>query len=1660
MTDLLAKLREAGAVEAKGRFTLDSDKAREKLRQYQLADPHRYVLLLVEAMVLAGARKLEFQIDADDVRLRCFCRPFRHEQLDDLYASLFVELDASLDERERAHLRGLQQLAFALNSAMALNPRFIRVESIDADGQGVVLVLEPERPDRLERITGCEPGTRVHVRDRFRPGLLVEFFRSVGGNVAEQQLLRKHCRWSPATIELDGRVISGPLEFDGEYWFAEPVVDNERTIGRAAIHLVPTPGSGQLGPAHVELLCNGVWVERVELERMITGFAAIIDDDQLRRDVSQNQILRDAAFERVLAALRQSEAKLVARLADRWVAETDREHSTIPVWTESTLREWLSLQSSVLSSRMAQDPRFAAVAKVPLWRAIGGARLTTADLLDHDPIYYSHLPFEFAPSEVPFVVELFDDEERRLFDGLFGRRGVDHAPALRREQDRDRQRKLFLTRNHPTQLAEGYYLRREPVKGWLGPDRPITGELGLRSLGHRDSWVRLIREGCLLQEVRLAHPIPGLCAVIEAEFTPNDDWDAARPDERLAEVAFELLRALERMLRALAESGVVEHDTFELQELLRAYVRAICDRRFVTEFLEQFGFEEAEVRTLLRKLQPAGIAPEWKLDPAADEPLHPIARVPLYVQAQGRTLALAELREWLREGKRIAWLDHDIGPLPQLDRPVLLLDMAERSALRALFGEQAFERYHDRLTWLRQREAFLAQPTQTLEHGKPALATTALRDPRLRGELALCEFVARTDTIFATAVARIRVFHQQRPLCEVDLELPLPGLIAWVDSDQLEVSGEFRQLARVQDLRPALLAAIPEVVRIELERARREPKDLRRCELWFVQRAIALVLGDESMLRAYLELRAAKLASEIAGVLALLERWPARELERALGRVRGRSELATRAEVERELGRPSRSPNGTELELAAVRIGLAAFLDELLAVPLLRAMEGTRVGVLPVVAFAELFESIAAKQAIGWVPEGFRIDRMPQGAGRVLVLDPIERRICTGMVGADALEDVSEWLTGRAHFERRKRVDEIRLPRGQALVQIAIAEQGVRGELGLVRESTAMAGRSRIRVFHLGREIIGLDLPAEPLTVIGALEFDTLELSAAHDDLTAAGRERVRSEVARHGDALLNLLIERYPELTGAERSLAAELLRRVLVTWPPGSGGYAARAKRNPKRFARLADLPVFPGARRPWTASELAEAAQRSAIATIDSRVDRRLPEGPVIVLERADLLPTLDALFGRTRDLAAEWARQDELERIKAAAPRLPEQPLNAIGSIEVSGEALTGRLWWAPGIDYEIALGREGRAFATRAAPAVFPCAGALGGPGLTMNSNWTRANPNRAHDRLIEQGAYELWMAMIGEFEQLEAEPKAATEWRRVGLREALRGQFLRLHAAGASKRVGGKKGKKDRKARTGEGARNKTEAMVRRLWTLKLLRLAAGHHVSPEVAVRERPVELASLELWQGPSAEELAQRAAAERKQAEQRRLAELDARREEERERRRAEQEAAREAAQERRRREQIERERAERERAERERAEREAKPKTKSKSKSKPEPVVPRRTPEQQLLDAVCNELRLVRGKCEGLLGNHHLESLVPVLGGRGPLFEQRAGTGEIGVNVDHPLVQAALQAALDDPARVTLLASAAYTFLNLAHPEITDEDEAEFLRLHAAHAASLE
>ena len=171
--DLIAALQGAGRVDSEGSFSFDREKAREKLRTFQVAEPQRYVLHWVALATLQGASRLEIECDSDDLIARFDGAPITAEDLDDLYNASFA---AAPTDRQRAR----QQLAIGLHAALALNPRHVRLTS-----GALTMLARHGAADEIGAAKAATAGTQIHVKQRFRPGLLVRFVKHLRGTLAE-----------------------------------------------------------------------------------------------------------------------------------------------------------------------------------------------------------------------------------------------------------------------------------------------------------------------------------------------------------------------------------------------------------------------------------------------------------------------------------------------------------------------------------------------------------------------------------------------------------------------------------------------------------------------------------------------------------------------------------------------------------------------------------------------------------------------------------------------------------------------------------------------------------------------------------------------------------------------------------------------------------------------------------------------------------------------------------------------------------------------------------------------------------------------------------------------------------------------------------------------------------------------------------------------------------------------------------------------------------------------------------------------------------------------------------------------------------------------------------------------------------------------------------
>src|SRR5262245_48065391 len=160
---LLAELEAGGELVDTGGFTIDTVDARRKLREHLLADPHAYVLLLVEAAVICGANSVRIETEGPNVRVELGPLWIAAEELEQLFVAVFIDLD-EVDAAERDRRRALQLLAYACNAALRLQPPEIEIVAADGRGGAHRLRLRPD-DDRgvLERVEGELGSTWVRV---------------------------------------------------------------------------------------------------------------------------------------------------------------------------------------------------------------------------------------------------------------------------------------------------------------------------------------------------------------------------------------------------------------------------------------------------------------------------------------------------------------------------------------------------------------------------------------------------------------------------------------------------------------------------------------------------------------------------------------------------------------------------------------------------------------------------------------------------------------------------------------------------------------------------------------------------------------------------------------------------------------------------------------------------------------------------------------------------------------------------------------------------------------------------------------------------------------------------------------------------------------------------------------------------------------------------------------------------------------------------------------------------------------------------------------------------------------------------------------------------------------------------------------------------------
>lgn len=1541
---LIDGLRAPGQVTARGHFTLDAEKAREKMRMFQLADPHRYVLLVLQALVARGALKIGVDIDTDDLRIESDARPFAHDELVDLHNVLLGEAVPA---------PGLRELALGLNAALALNPRWLRLESATPEG-GTRLIQRPGEPDRTEPVPAGEPGVRLHVKERFRPGLLARFFRVGSDVLREQVLLRTHCRHARVVIELGGQRL--PLEPPAESvgrWY--DVVVGERVMGRVGL-------SSEGGPGRIELVRHQIWMSAHELaDEAGSGVRAVLDVSDLRTDVSMAEVVRDDAYEALVDAMQ--------RVVDVAVCDA------LAAFERSRLPPWLAVQ---LAARIGDrglvhplSPVLDAWLRAPLWSRLDGQPLSTAMLLSRASVEYSEERPDEVPQEVAALVDGRHGAAARL-RAIFGEATKDRSERVVTATKRMLAKRAFEARRHPPQLPDDrIYHTQVPVT--LGSHR--IGVLAFHTDDVERGWIRIVQDGCLLVERATELPIARVHAVVHGKLAANASYDDVLRDRAFGDAMHAVLVAYDVAVQTLARERAAELDERTSEDLCR-HLAMIQTDDSAPAWLAALGVPQAQVDKVMRER-----GRPWKIlvaDFDARE-RNPLVTLPLFQDATGAPLSLADIAKSWRERGKIRVIAKGRPRLSATPEPIVRADEKRLKVLTAIFGAKEIERAGTEFDRWVARDRFFAE----FAPRPMALPLPCALGPftvEIAGRPALVGLAAPPHGQEPGRSAVVQVYVEGRPLaterpaCTIGgVQVALEAELAWVSSKFDRLAGE----VAAKGIAAAVATAVGELAaRVgELEPTRRLRMVLELGQLvwpgptWLhTWLALGRELGEPEAARCYGELR------------VLADRHTTEKLRTVLRGFLDESVTPMPERVALELENPLKQARTQGGEAIAA---------------LAHARQWAELGVLPTIggdarSLAQLVAMVDAKQRIGYVTTP-----QPNATSELLLVDREQVDWLSAVLGTDALQNVEPQLrlrNQRVAFEQRPPRATLEPDLFEVLVAVPVDEAGITGTLALPRFPPGR-GFGRVLVCHRRREVCAVD-PLEGTPLVGVLDGTGFGETSAFIALTEPELTRVRTCCTNHRAALLVQLARRWDALAPLV-PVAAAWARHLLAELLPHSR--ASHVALSSAGVAELATRPLFiDSLGQPFTLAELrAELDTHGDIAVVSEaglRLDRRL-----LHVRDASELEHVEALFDAVLDCDERARARAEVERSMQSAPPLPGVPVDAFAVVELDDKELVGKLWLDPtvGDETEVCIGTGGRTMDRRRPTKTFPCGGAVTGLGVELAPESGRCKLSRQRMGYLRSRASLLYQQLLASVR--DAMPPADDPRTR-----ALAQLLLRLHALAQA---------------GGSWPRDEQRRFYRDLRTLPLLPLPNGRAISLDVALRERPNALAHIGLWEegdaamddGGEAEVPVDTAA--------RLAAHIEAV---------ADEPAAPESV-----------------------------PAAPTAAESMPalELLLPPRppTPEEVLAQRVRDELRLIRERDASLFAELYLERVcVAPIGGSRIAWSHG---GSAALDSLHPIVRRAV--AEPDPLLVSLLASAAFTVLNVAYEELTDEQEARVLAHHAAY-----
>lgn len=347
----LNEVAKEGAFDSQGRFTVDVQRRRMKLREHLFTDPTHYLLCCVRAGVTSGAERVDLKLG---YRRAVVCLRNPKELLPrDLLQEVLGSLSAGATEQllgaaiQGSFAQGCGEVRVTLPGAkVVITPDDMKVTELETGSPDSQCLLEFDFSSAgflIGRRRCAQESRAVLTRCAFCPiPLFLDGFSVVDGGSWENLFswqrttdwygVHRDFVWVEAFLEgSDGQFevpptrrfakveYSGGDRFNSQAWWPKAGTTFLRIAprsrgGRHKTGCFLRLGSLLEGPGRLYLVKQGVVMEPQEVHLGAPGAAVVVRADHLRMDASSFRPVEDAEYQKVVAALQVQTRVLMSQL--------------------------------------------------------------------------------------------------------------------------------------------------------------------------------------------------------------------------------------------------------------------------------------------------------------------------------------------------------------------------------------------------------------------------------------------------------------------------------------------------------------------------------------------------------------------------------------------------------------------------------------------------------------------------------------------------------------------------------------------------------------------------------------------------------------------------------------------------------------------------------------------------------------------------------------------------------------------------------------------------------------------------------------------------------------------------------------------------------------------------------------------------------------------------------------------------------------------------------------------------------------------------------------------------------------------------------------------------------------------------------------------------